>query len=408
MVKSSNARQNLLIVLCWAVYVVAYLGRYSYNSNINLIMSDYSVDHAAAGLVTTFFFFGYGAGQFVHGMLCNRYNKYLLFPLALLASGVINIAVYFNIPFVAVKFLWLVNAGLQSCLWPSIILLVSQYLDEKHTKSALVLLSTTAPTGTFIVYLLSTVFVRLGQFRLSFLSAAICMGVVSVLWLLLFPKIRSLPLQMVNTGRSDNVSVEKSKNSAVGIGLLIGTLCIFAVIHNLVKDGLQTWVPSILKETQGVEDSLAILLSLLLPLLGVFGAMLSLAVEKRVHNLTLMCSGMFLVAVPLILLVTKVLGTSTIISLLIFGVLVLLMCAVNNAITGIAPLRLRTDFNSGRLAGILNACCYAGSTISSYLLGLIADVAGWNAVMYVFAGVLLLAVAVGTVVLIKGKQKGTV
>ena len=406
-IKQSNARQNLLIVLCWAVYVVAYLGRYSYNSNINLIMSDYSVDHAAAGLVTTFFFFGYGVGQFVNGMLCNRYNKHFLFPMVLLASGVINIAVYFHVPFAVIKFLWLINACLQSCLWPSIILLVSQYLDEKHMKGALVLLSTTAPTGTFIVYLLSTVFVRIGQFQLSFFFSALSMGAVAVLWLLLFPKIRTMPLQTVNTGKRDVAYGAKGKSPAASIGLLVGTLCVFAVIHNLVKDGLQTWVPSILKETQGVEDSLAILLSLLLPLLGIFGAMLSLAVEKRVRNLIALCSAMFLVAVPLILLVTKVMATSTVITLLAFGILVLLMCAVNNAITGIAPLRLRTDFNSGRLAGILNACCYVGSTISSYLLGLIADKAGWNAVMYVFVGVALFALIVGTMVLLAQRRQNS-
>lgn len=403
--KQSSARQNLLTVLCWAVYVVAYLGRYSYNSNINLIMSDYGVDHASAGLVTTFFFFGYGAGQFINGMLCNRYNKQFLFPLVLLTSGVINMAVYFNIPFVAIKFLWLVNAFLQSCLWPSIILVVSQYLDEKHMKGALLLLSTTASMGTFIAYLLSTVFVRAGQFRLSFLFGAVGMGAVAVLWLLLFSKIRTLPLQTGNTAKQGTVSGEKGRSPAAGIGLLVGALCVFAVIHNLVKDGLQTWVPSILKETQGVDDSLAILLSLLLPLLGIFGAVMSLAIEKKVSNLIAMCGGIFLVTVPLILLVTKVMASSTVISLLAFGILVLLMHAVNNTITGIAPLRLRANTNSGRLAGILNACCYIGSTISSYLLGLIADVAGWIAVMYVFVGAALLAVTVSVAaLLIQRKQ----
>ena len=49
--------QNTLIWLCCFVYTLAYIGRYSYNANINLIMNEYSTSHADAGLVTTFFFF---------------------------------------------------------------------------------------------------------------------------------------------------------------------------------------------------------------------------------------------------------------------------------------------------------------------------------------------------------------
>lgn len=403
---STNGRQNLLIVLCWAVYVAAYFGRYSYNSNINLIMSDYGIDHATAGLVTTFFFFGYGAGQFANGMLCERYNKHILFPLVLSASAVINLAVYLHVPFAAIKFLWLANAVLQSCLWPSIILVVSQYLDEQHLKRALLLLSTTATIGTFVTYLMSTVFVALGQFRLSFLFGTIVMGGIAALWLVLFPRISTLPLQTGNIGKKETAA-EKGSRPVNGVWFLVGILCVFAVVHNLVKDGLQTWVPAILKETQGVGDGLAILLSLVLPLLGTFGAMLSLAAEKRVRNLIMLCTGIFALTLPLVFAVTKLMAASVVVTLLLFGVLVLLMHATNNIITGIAPLRMRSRANSGRLAGILNACCYVGSTISSYVLGLIADAAGWNAVMYVFLGVALLAVVVGTVALLiqrQGKQ----
>ena len=126
-----------------------------------------------------------------------------------------------------------------------------------------------------------------------------------------------------------------------------------------------------------------------------FGAMLSISVEKKVRNLITLCGGIFFISVPLVLAVTKLITVSMIASLLIFGVLVLLMHAINNIITGIAPLRLRDKTNSGRLAGVLNAFCYVGSTISSYLLGIIADRYGWNTVMYILMGATASAVVVG-------------
>lgn len=83
------------------------------------------------------------------------------------------------------------------------------------------------------------------------------------------------------------------------------------------------------------------------------------------------------------------------------------MHAVNNTVTGIVPVRWKTQSNSGRMAGILNAFCYVGSTISSYLLGLVADTFGWGAVMYVFLGAAVVAVTAGAVFLLLRRSRQT-
>lgn len=45
-----------LIFLCWLLYITSQLGRYSYTSNLNFIMSNYGVTHSQAGVPTTLFF----------------------------------------------------------------------------------------------------------------------------------------------------------------------------------------------------------------------------------------------------------------------------------------------------------------------------------------------------------------
>ena len=73
--------------------------------------------------------------------------------------------------------------------------------------------------------------------------------------------------------------------------------------------------------------------------------------------------------------------------LILFGCLSLFMHAVNSLVTSIAPMYMRDQIDSGLLAGLMNGCCYVGSTISSYVLGSVADAFGWNSVF----GMLLLA-----------------
>ena len=61
-------KENYLIILCWLVYTCSYIGRLSYNSNINQIGNEFNMTYSQTGLVTTFFFFSYGIGQVFNGM----------------------------------------------------------------------------------------------------------------------------------------------------------------------------------------------------------------------------------------------------------------------------------------------------------------------------------------------------
>ena len=66
------------------------------------------------------------------------------------------------------------------------------------------------------------------------------------------------------------------------------------------------------------------------------------------------------------------------VTLALFGCVACLMAAINNVITSVVPLYSRDKIDSGLAAGLLNTFCYVGSTMSTSLLGRIADTKGWN------------------------------
>ena len=69
------------------------------------------------------------------------------------------------------------------------------------------------------------------------------------------------------------------------------------------------------------------------------------------------------------------------------------------------PLNLKEQgANSGLLAGLLNGCCYLGSTISSYGLGAVADNFGWRAVFVFLLTVGGAVTAIGAVYSIVNKN----
>jgi len=133
-----------------------------------------------------------------------------------------------------------------------------------------------------------------------------------------------------------------------------------------------------------------------LPILAIFGIAVAVNLHKKIKDFILLTGVLFLVSGIFILLVILCLPTGQfIITLASFGVVSCLMAGVNNVITSMAPLYCKEKLNnSGFLAGILNGCCYVGSTISAYGLGWVAENSGWNFVFALLASLCFLTVIV--------------
>ena len=168
--------------------------------------------------------------------------------------------------------------------------------------------------------------------------------------------------------------------------LPIIALIFLSVVTNFCKDGLQTWVPVILKKMHGMKDEHSILLTLILPLFGVFGASAAVIANKKIKSiisLVLLFSGFTALFNTIVILFKD----NLIVTLVCFGFLELFLHGSASAIVSIFPLSMREKISSGVLAGILNGCAYLGSGLSSYVLGKIADVTGgWDSVFFTLLG----------------------
>ena len=180
--KTKNSSATRLIFLCWLVYTVAYIGKLSYSANINRIGDAFGVSYGAAGVVTTFFFFVYGAGQIVNGLMCKRYNIRLVIGASLAVSALMNLAVGIVSDFEIIKYLWLINGAAMSFLWTSLIRLLSETLDKDDIPRATVAMGTTVAIGTFAVYGISSAVATSLSYRTVFYIAAVLLAAVTLVW----------------------------------------------------------------------------------------------------------------------------------------------------------------------------------------------------------------------------------
>ncbi len=372
----SNKKSNFLIFLCWAAYTSAYVARLNYNASMVEILSQLGTTKEEAGMVSSFFFFAYGTGQLINGLLSKRYNTKYSVTIALAASCVINLSMTFCQGIDAMKYLWFFNGAFQSILWSSLIKTLSDNLADNKLSKAVMVMSTTVASGTFAAYGLAALFSALKMSWSSiFYVAAAVVGIVAVLW---FVGMSATEKSEKRTGKTERAPRNKLSLAPV-FAVSIAVILISAVTNGFIKDGITTWVPSILKEEFGVPSSLSIIITLILPVLSIFGTSLVNILHKREKNENALNGIFYFVAVILTVLIILTVNLKSVpLTLTLFGGIACLMSAINNVITSVVPLYSRDKIDSGLSAGLLNTFCYVGSTLSTSLLGRIADTKGWN------------------------------
>ena len=374
----SNKKSDFLIFLCWAAYTFAYVARLNYNASMVEILSQLGTTKEAAGTVSSFFFFAYGAGQLVNGLLSKRYNTKYSVAVALLGSCVINFGMTFCRGIDTMKYLWLLNGVFQSVLWSSLIKTLSDNLADNKLSKAVMVMSTTVASGTFMAYGLAALFSYIGlSWTFIFYVASGVVGATAILW---FVGMGALLRGKVESGAvKEKLNGKLSVTPVFIIGL--GVILVCAITNGFIKDGVTTWVPSILKEEFGVSSSLSIIVTLLLPVLSIFGTSLVNLLHRRQKDENALNGIFYFAAMILASLIILTLNLRSVpVTLILFGGIACLMAAVNNVITSIVPLYSRDKIDSGLSAGLLNTFCYVGSTLATSLLGRIADTKGWNAV----------------------------
>ncbi len=109
-------------------YAVYYLTRKSFNYVMPEMLQDLGFTIADVGLISTLFYFMYGASRFISGVLSDAANPRYFMGIGLILTGVLNILFGVSSSLFALIVLWIANAFFQGWGWaPCAKLLTSWY-----------------------------------------------------------------------------------------------------------------------------------------------------------------------------------------------------------------------------------------------------------------------------------------
>lgn len=395
MTKTKNSH-FMLIAVAWLMYTVTYLGKYSCNANVSGIMAEFGVGKGEAGLIPSCFFFAYGASQIINSFFCDKYSTRYVPGVCMFVSAALNVVVGFTNYFPVIKFLWIINGFTLALIWPMIVKTMGESLNPNELSKAVVAMGSTTALGTAAAYGLSALFTELNAFRAIFFVAGAVMPIIGIVWIAFFNKMTGGVTEKEVADALNTLETPKAEHKKFTASIIV-TIITFGIIITLVqivKDGLQTWLPSLLQEVYGFKPSISLILTLILPLSGVPATLIVVQMNKKIKNLILLC--VTLVALIFAFITIAYAGLSINVAAVLVAGCVCGHCFIhgmNNVITNLFPMSLGKNYNIGFVSSLLNGLAYVGSTISAYGMGEFSIRFGWDGMFITFMvtlGILLI------------------
>lgn len=382
---------TLLFCLCWGAYFLAYCGRLNYTAVMAQIIAEGTLTKTHAGMLGTVCFFSYAAGQLLSGFLGDRVSPRLLIFAGLAASGLCNLGMAAARTYPLLLLLWGANGLAQSFLWPPLMRIFCERYEDRVRVRACVQINTSVPAGTLAAYAFAAWAVAHGGWRVTFWVAGGVLCVFAVVWLVLLARIEAWA-QRHGTDAPPLSAAPQKQAGGRGLWTGLALLCAALAIQGALKDGVTGWAPVYLGEAYGLGASAAILSTMAIPVLNIFGMyMASHMMKKRteIPNAVLL----YLACGGAVLALGVYSGASALPALGLLALSTTAMMAVNTLLISLYPARFRASGQVARVCGVLNFCVYMGSALSTTGIGALAELAGWRVTIFVWAALAVLGAA---------------
>lgn len=362
-------------LLLMFIYFVSYVTRLSYSSVIVEMTSVTGLSKTQLSAAVTASFFSYAVGQIISGMLGDRIHPKKLIAGGIAAAILTNLAIPFcRIP-ALLAVIWGVNGMAQAFMWPPMVKLMTHHLSPEGYSHAAAIVSYGSSLGTVAVYLAAPAIISLlTDYRAVFAFSAIVGAIALPIWL------RLCPSDKISSGKpSETGEGKKSPISRIITPALLMVMLSIA-FQGFIRDGITTWMPTFISESFDLGSSVSILSGVIIPIFCILCVRISELVYSKWLKDPLICAAFFFaVSAASCALLIAAGGLNPIIAIISMGMICGSIYGVNFALISILPGKYSEYGCASTASGMLNACTYVGSTLSSFGIAAVSEKAGWGA-----------------------------
>ena len=383
-VLTTGRQRNAFCFLCCLVYFMSYLTRMNYAACLAEIQDSLSLSKSIVSLPVTGSFLTYGIGQLLCGFLGDRFSPRKMIAAGLAATCACNLLVGLFPDIRLIIPVWCLNGLFQSMLWPPLVRIMAETLDEKQYQKCCVQVSMASSVGTVFVYLFVPLCIRFASWRTAFLFPALAGALTAFVW---FTGIGRLQTEGRNAIHA--IHVEAAEQPSVRLTTLLFQAALLPamlaiVLHGILRDGITTWMPVYISETFGLSNSVSILTAAVLPVFSILSIYLASALLEHIRNEFSASALLFGMAAACSALLVFLYQHGPVPSVVLMTLTAGCMYGINLFLISRLPAHFSRFGKVATVSGILNASTYVGSSLSAWLFGMISDLSGWIAVISVW------------------------
>ena len=390
-------RGGRVVALLSAVYFISYFTRKNFAAVMAGMIAEDIISKSEGGLIGTGLFVMYGVGQLVSGYLGDKLKPSHLIIFGVSLTSVCNLLMpivpggAFMIP------VWAVNGLAQAMLWPPILRLLAENLSGEAFVRANFLVTSAAHVATIILYLYVPVCLEVFSWETVFFSASVISAAVMLLFAFTVNHVIVSDGKKSDTGTAEN---EKKPPEGSFVGLLASAgiipILISIITMGYLRDGIDSWLPTLYSESFGKQASESVLVSVVLPIFSIASVMLVTALHKKPFFNNEARGSIVLFGLSAI---SSLAASALLVSDgAVLSVLCLLFAAFSSACMhgcnflyiSCLPGRFKATGRVSTIGGICNAFVYIGAAVSMYAMALVSEQLGWLANTLIWAAVSIL------------------
>ena len=356
--KKRRFAAKIIAWVCALAYFTSYVLRKNLGVMLVKVCSDMGVAESALAIVLTGLTITYGAGQLISGMLGDKVSPVMMIAGGLGISAIINAAFYFveSVPMMTV--LWCINGFAHSMIWAPMVKLFSVYLADDEYNFAIMRVMWGSAFATVFLRIFCPAMLLVTSWRTIMLITAIYGAVIASSFFIFSKRVFAEPVvrapKVDANPDAQPVTVPLPAYALAPIVLIIVSI----VMHGMLKEGVDVWMPSFLCEVFGMPEENAIFSTVILSVISLVSFTVFGWVYRRFLRNELSCSLFCFVlatGAALLLFLSIKVNAPAAISMILMALIMACMTGVNLMLVATVPKRFVKSGKVSTFTGLLDA-----------------------------------------------------
>lgn len=374
----------LLGSVSFCAYTACYAGRSILSAIMPEMLKNDIYNKTDFGYMGSAFFFAYGIGQIINGILGDKINSKYMVSIGLLMASASSLLftfvdkAYFGI------ILWALCGLALSMLWGPLTKVIAENTNAKTGRMLLTALSAASILGTMAAYLAATAASAYGLWKSAFYMTAIILFIASVLWYICLGYLEKK--NALNTIKENNQNVKNNKElHRILVDNAIFPMIAVAMVNGIIRNAVAFWIPTYILEKLEALPTMASGITSFLPLVNLAGMFTGVyLLGKLKENEHLVSIIMFAASTTMFLILWLINGRLFVISIICLFMAGAAMASVCNLIFSSYCLQFRTTGRVSTVTGFLNFISYASSAIASAVFVYLVKITDWNFIVFIW------------------------